>query len=71
MRALVDIPDDQIEALDALARRMNRSRASLIRAAIDGFLERQRQGRVEDGFGLWGRGEVDGVAYQDAARGEW
>jgi predicted transcriptional regulator len=71
MRALVDINEAQIEALDALAKRTDRSRASLIRAAIADFLDRHRQREVDDGFGLWGRGEVDGVAYQESARAEW
>ena len=35
MRALVDMNDAQIEALDTLAKRVRQSRAALIRAAID------------------------------------
>ncbi|MCO6048404.1 ribbon-helix-helix protein, CopG family [Mesorhizobium sp. RP14(2022)] len=71
MRALVDMNDAQVEALDMLAKRVRKSRASLIRAAIDDYLERHHRGQVEDGFGLWGRATVDGVAYQDKARSEW
>ncbi len=71
MRALIDVSEAQMEALDALAKRVRQSRAALIRAAISDFLDRQRREQVEDGFGLWGERKVDGLAYQDAARREW
>jgi len=71
MRALVDMNDAQVEALDILAKRMHQSRAALIRAAIDDYLDRHRRGQVEDGFGLWGRRKVDGLSYQEEVRGDW
>lgn len=71
MRALVDMNDAQIEALDTLAKTMGQSRAALIRAAIDDYLARHRREQVEDGFGLWGKRKVDGLAYQEKARSEW
>lgn len=58
-------------ALDSLAKRTRRSRAALIRAAIDDYLDRHRRDQIEDGFGLWGKGNVDGLAFQDKARSEW
>ncbi len=71
MRALIDINDAQVEALDALAKRMRRSRAALIRAAIDDYLDRHRREQVGDGFGLWGKRKVDGLDYQEKVRREW
>ncbi len=71
VRALVDMNDTQIEALDALAKQMGRSRAALIRAAIDDYLDRHHREQVEDGFGLWGERKVDGLAYQEKLRREW
>jgi len=71
MRALIDMSDAQVEALDALAKRVRRPRAALVRAAIDDYLDRHRREQVEDGFGLWGRRKVDGLAYQVKARREW
>jgi predicted transcriptional regulator len=71
MRALVDMNDDQVEALDALAKLAKTSRAALIRDAIDAYLDRHRRRHVEDGFGLWGRRDVDGLAYQERMRDEW
>ena len=71
MRALVDMNDAQVEALDVLSKRMRQSRASLIRAAIDDYLERHGREQVEDGFGLWSQQAVDGLVYQDKVRSEW
>lgn len=71
MRALIDMNDAQVEALDTLAKRMRQSRAALIRAAIDDYLDRHYREQVEDGFGLWGKRKVDGLAYQEKVRREW
>jgi predicted transcriptional regulator len=71
MRALIDMNDTQVEALDALAKRVRQSRAALIRAAIDDYLDRHHREQVEDGFGLWGKRKVDGLAYQEKVRREW
>lgn len=71
MRALIDMNDAQVEALDSIAKRMGQSRAALIRAAIDTYLERHHREQVESGFGLWGQRKVDGLAYQEKARREW
>ena len=71
MRALVDMTDIQVEALDALARQAGPSRAALIREAIDAYLARQRRDRVEDGFGLWQDRRTDGLALQTSLRDEW
>lgn len=71
MRALVDMNEAQIEALDALAKRARQSRAALIRAAIDDYLDRHRRGDIDDSYGLWGQQKVDGLAYQDKVRSEW
>ncbi|AMJ61033.1 ribbon-helix-helix protein, CopG family [Bosea sp. PAMC 26642] len=71
MRALIDMNDAQVEALDTIARRVRLSRAALIRAAIDDYLDRHHREQVEDGFGLWGQRKVDGLAYQEEARREW
>ena len=38
MRALVDVGDSQLRELDQLSREEKRSRAALIREAIDDFL---------------------------------
>lgn len=71
MRTLVDIPDDDIEKLDALAAREKRSRAAAIRDAIKLYLV-QTNGNdwIERGAGYWkDRDDIgDAVEYQRAMR---
>lgn len=71
MRTLVDLGDSQLEALDELSKKEQRSRASLIRQAIDDYLAKRRGIQQGDGFGLWGKRKVDGLTYQDKVRREW
>ena len=67
MRTSVDLGATQVEALDELAKAENKSRAALIRQAIDDYLAKRR----EDAFGLWGKHKIDGLAYQKRLRGDW
>jgi predicted transcriptional regulator len=71
MRTLVDLGNAQIQALDELSKREKRSRAALIRQAIDDYLATQRSEQDGDAFGLWGKRKVDGLAYQKKMRSEW
>lgn len=71
MRTLLDLVDSQVEALDRLAKRRDRSRASLIREAVDDYLRRHGLGSDDEAFGLWGKDAVDGLAFQERARAEW
>ena len=71
MRALVDIGDTQLRELDELSKAEKRSRAALIREAIDDFLAKRRSKHQGDAFGLWGKRKVDGLVYQERLRGEW
>jgi metal-responsive CopG/Arc/MetJ family transcriptional regulator len=71
MRILVDVGDTQIRELDALSKEEKRSRAALIREAIDDYLARRRNKHEGDAFGLWGKRKVDGLVYQQKVRCEW
>jgi metal-responsive CopG/Arc/MetJ family transcriptional regulator len=71
MRTLVDLGDTQIQALDELSKKEKRSRAALIRQAIDDYLKSRHDKQEGDAFGLWGKRKVDGLAYQEKVRGEW
>jgi metal-responsive CopG/Arc/MetJ family transcriptional regulator len=72
MRTLVDLPDSQIQALAALCDQVKQPRAALIREAVAEYLLKHRaQESVDEAFGLWGSGGVDGLEYQDRARAEW
>jgi metal-responsive CopG/Arc/MetJ family transcriptional regulator len=74
MRTLIDLPQEQIDALAKLGRERGSSRAALIREAVAEYLGRRQAGHLDEAFGLWrtqaGEPE-DGVAYQDRLRAEW
>jgi metal-responsive CopG/Arc/MetJ family transcriptional regulator len=71
MRTLVDLGDTQIQALDEMSKREKRSRAALIRQAIDDYLAKRRTKQDGDAFGLWGVRKVEGLSYQEKVRSEW
>jgi metal-responsive CopG/Arc/MetJ family transcriptional regulator len=71
MRTLVDLGDTQIQALDELSKREKRSRAALIRQAIDDYLAKRLGKPDGNAFGLWGKRKMDGLVYQEKVRREW
>jgi metal-responsive CopG/Arc/MetJ family transcriptional regulator len=71
LRTLVDLADRQLEALDELSKQEKRSRAALIRQAIDDYLARRRGIQQVEAFGLWGKRKVNGLTYQKKVRSEW
>lgn len=72
MRALVDIPDEDLHKLDALAKRQGKSRAAEIRDAIKIHLVHHADNNdwIHRGRGFWkGRADIgDGLEYQLAVR---
>ncbi|ESZ86591.1 MAG: CopG family transcripitonal regulator [Blastomonas sp. CACIA14H2] len=72
MRILTEIPDEDIEKLDAIAARGNRSRAATIRDAVKLYLVHHGDDRswIDRGYGLWAdRDDIgDSVGYQRAMR---
>jgi hypothetical protein len=71
VRTIIELPEDQLEALDALCRRDSISRAEAIRRAVGALIRIRSAAERDLAFGLWrGRGE-DGLAYQRRARREW
>lgn len=71
MRTIVDLPDEQIEALKKLSRTTSLSRAELLRRAVKEYLVRHRPEPTDDAFGIWkGRAE-DALEVQDKLRSEW
>ena len=71
MRTLVDIPDDDIEQLDALAAREKKSRAAESREAIRLYIAgKSNNDWITRGAGYWkGRTDIgDAVEYQRSMR---
>lgn len=70
MRALVDIPDRQIDELAMICEAKKLSRAEVIRQAITFYIEKNRPSS-SDAFGIWKDRQVDGLTYQEQVRSEW
>ena len=70
-RILADLPDEDIDRLDALAARTNRSRAAALRDAVKAYLVQNSDNDwIKQGAGYWkGRTDIgDAVEYQRAMR---
>jgi hypothetical protein len=71
MRTIIDLPEDQLEALDAVCRRDEISRAEAIRRAVAAMIRLRPAAEREGAFGLWRGRREDAVAYQRRLRREW
>ncbi len=71
MRTIVDLPDEQIEALKRMGDSARVSRAELMRRAVDEYLAHHQSAPDDEAFGLWKKRKIDGVAYQEHTRAEW
>lgn len=72
MRILADLPEQDVQWLDARAAERGKSRAALLREAVSAYRAAERDW-LEQGFGLWtryGQG-ADGAAYEQAIRADW
>lgn len=72
-RILADLPDDDIEWLDARAAEQGKSRASVLREAVEAYRAEASKDWLEEGFGLWAKYGFteDGLDYQNRLREEW
>lgn len=70
MRVSVDLPEGEVDRLDALSRSRGNSRADLIRQAVARFLAWRKVG-IEESFGLWKNRRLGGLEYQASLRCEW
>lgn len=72
-RFLVDIPEEDVARLDAMARAEGKSRAAVLREAVASYIAAESKQGFEKYFGLWERhgSTVDGLDYERRLRGEW
>lgn len=72
MRFLADIPDADVEWLDAVAAAQGVSRAELIRRAVTAYRADASADAIDNAFGIWrGRDDIgDGLKYQRRLRGK-
>ena len=72
MRTIIELPEEQIEALDGICRREGISRAEAVRQAVSLLMRERGASRSGLAFGIWeGRRTADGLAYQEKLRREW
>lgn len=71
MRTLVDIPNDELEALNTLSKSEGISRAESIRRAIKAYVDANRAPAKYEGFGLWRDKGIDTDEYLRKIRTEW
>ena len=71
MRTIIDLPGEQLEALDTLCRRDRISRAEAIRRAVALLVGAERGASAAAAYGLWRDRAEDGLAYQQRMRDEW
>ena len=70
-RTIIDIPDEQVAALDQLRAKQHVSRATLIREAIATYLTTHHAGLARDAFGIWRDKPVNALSHQRKLRSEW
>ncbi len=71
VRILVDVTEQQLDALAALAKKRGEPRAAIIRQAIDNHVSASRK-PLSDYFGLWaGKNKEGAQEFQDRMRAEW
>ena len=71
MRTIVDLPEGQLEALDAWCRAENISRAEAVRRAVTAHLRREIPAIAKGAFGLWQDRAETGLDYESRLRREW
>lgn len=72
-RFLVDIPEEDVARLDAMAKAEGKSRAAILREAVADYIAAESRQGFEKYFGLWERhgSTIDGLEYEERLRGEW
>lgn len=71
MRTIVELPDEQIEALKHLSEQSKLSRAELMRRAVAEYIKRHGTASDKEAFGIWKGRPRDSLDYQRELRSEW
>lgn len=72
-RILADLPDNDIKWLDQLAAEQGKSRAAVLREAVEAYRAETPKDWLEAGFGLWARHgvEIEPQECERKRRAEW
>jgi len=71
MRTIIELPQEQLDALDGICRREQISRAEAVRQAVALLVEQKCGAMRTSAFGLWRDRGIDGLTYQQRIRSEW
>jgi len=71
VRTIIELPEDQLEALASLCRSEGISRAEAIRRAVAHYVGQRRDATAAGAFGLWRDRPIDGLEYERQLRDEW
>ncbi len=71
MRTIIEVPRDQLDALEALCKHEGISRAEAVRRAIASYVRREHASATDQAFGLWRKKRGSGLRYQEQRRSEW
>lgn len=71
MRTIIELPEDQVEALASLCRSEGISRAEAIRRAVAHYMGQRRHATVAAAFGLWRDRPIDGLEFERELRDDW
>lgn len=71
MRTIIELPPDQLDALEVLCAREGISRAEAIRRAVASFVGQSGTSSAGQAFGLWRGRPGGGLEYQEQLRKEW
>ncbi len=71
MRALVDIPEQDLQHLNRISKLDKVSRAEVIRRAITAYIAPRRGSGIDEAFGLWADRKEDSRKYLEKLRHEW
>ena len=77
VRTLISLPDQELKRLDVLARKNKKSRAQLVREAVDLYLKKHDRKQeswkeiVRKTAGLWKHKNTDTDTYLAQLRAEW
>ena len=68
MKALIEIPDDELEEIDKLCKKRKISRTKFALLAMRELKKRWANHEVQKAFGLWKKNPVDPLRFQQKQR---
>ncbi|MGH7950998.1 MAG: CopG family transcriptional regulator [Limisphaerales bacterium] len=71
MRTIIELPEEQLEALGNISSREKTSRAEIIRRAVGSYIHEKQAGKGRSAFGLWKKKKINALKYESRLRAEW